>query len=182
MELKEIRTEPKELHIEWQNLRAEIFELDKACLTILQITIAISAALIGWHSSAKAPDWGMITILSPIGMLSYSYLYHKRLSMRRIEGYLRVAIGSEDYTPGRRLVFDGDGICGRTVGIIGMGAIDRTVLTPHLGSAVDDVRREITLQAARSLVQAVHGEVPLGSVNRSADQSVQQTDCSAFSS
>ena len=60
--------------------------------------------------------------------------------------------------------------------------IDRTVLTPHLGSAVDDVRREIALQAARSMVQAIYGEVPQGAVNRSADQRVQQTDSSAFSS
>lgn len=99
MEPNEPRIEPKELHIEWQNLRTEIYELDKACLTILQVTIAVSAGLIGWYSSAREPGLGMIIVLSPIWMLAYIYLYHKRLSIRRIEGYLRVVIESKDYTP-----------------------------------------------------------------------------------
>ena len=42
----------------------------------------------------------------------------------------------------------------------------KTVLTPHLGSAVDRVRREIALQAAESILQALRGEVPTGAVNR----------------
>jgi phosphonate dehydrogenase len=43
---------------------------------------------------------------------------------------------------------------------------DKTVLTPHLGSAVDRVRRDIALQAAESMLQALRGEVPAGAVNR----------------
>lgn len=42
----------------------------------------------------------------------------------------------------------------------------KTVLTPHLGSAVDRVRREIALQAAESMLQALRGEVPAGAANR----------------
>jgi len=42
----------------------------------------------------------------------------------------------------------------------------KTVLTPHLGSAVDRVRREIALQAAESMLQALRGEVPASAVNR----------------
>lgn len=42
----------------------------------------------------------------------------------------------------------------------------KAVLTPHLGSAVDRVRREIALQAAESMLQALRGEVPAGAVNR----------------
>jgi phosphonate dehydrogenase len=41
----------------------------------------------------------------------------------------------------------------------------KTVLTPHLGSAVDRVRREIALRAAESILQALRGEVPIGAVN-----------------
>lgn len=41
----------------------------------------------------------------------------------------------------------------------------KVVLTPHLGSAVDRVRREIALQAAASMLQALRGEVPAGAVN-----------------
>ena len=45
-------------------------------------------------------------------------------------------------------------------------ATDRTVLTPHLGSAVDDVRRDIALQAAASVVECLRGDVPSGAVNQ----------------
>jgi len=41
----------------------------------------------------------------------------------------------------------------------------KVVLTPHLGSAVDRVRREIALQAAESILQVLLGEVPAGALN-----------------
>jgi phosphonate dehydrogenase len=41
----------------------------------------------------------------------------------------------------------------------------RTFFTPHLGSAVDGVRREIALQAARNILQALAGERPQGAFN-----------------
>ena len=41
---------------------------------------------------------------------------------------------------------------------------DRTVFTPHLGSAVDDVRREIALSAARSIVDVLEGHEPRGAI------------------
>lgn len=44
-------------------------------------------------------------------------------------------------------------------------AAGNTVLTPHLGSAVDAVRREIAFEAARNLVQCLRGEHPVGAVN-----------------
>lgn len=44
----------------------------------------------------------------------------------------------------------------------------RTVLTPHLGSAVESVRREIELSAAKSILQALRGDVPDFSINRPA--------------
>lgn len=40
-----------------------------------------------------------------------------------------------------------------------------TVLTPHLGSAVDAVRREIAFEAARNVVQSLRGDRPSGAVN-----------------
>lgn len=42
---------------------------------------------------------------------------------------------------------------------------DRTMLTPHLGSAVDRVRLEIELSAARSMLQVLRGERPADAVN-----------------
>lgn len=41
-----------------------------------------------------------------------------------------------------------------------------TVLTPHIGSAVVEVRRQIELSAARSIIEALAGREPAGAVNR----------------
>lgn len=38
----------------------------------------------------------------------------------------------------------------------------RTLFTPHLGSAIEDVRREIVMEAATNLVRALEGDVPQG--------------------
>lgn len=43
--------------------------------------------------------------------------------------------------------------------------VTNTVLTPHLGSAVDGVRREIAFEAARNVAQYFQGERPAGAVN-----------------
>ena len=52
-----------------------------------------------------------------------------------------------------------------------LDATDRTVFTPHLGSAVDDVRRKITQAAAAHLAQFFRGETPEGAIHRSAAKS-----------
>jgi phosphonate dehydrogenase len=40
-----------------------------------------------------------------------------------------------------------------------------TVFTPHIGSGVADVRREIELSAARSIIDVLAGRIPFGAVN-----------------
>jgi phosphonate dehydrogenase len=44
--------------------------------------------------------------------------------------------------------------------------VERTVLTPHLGSAVDSVREQIELEAADSILAVLSGQTPAGAVNR----------------
>lgn len=46
-----------------------------------------------------------------------------------------------------------------------------TVFTPHIGSAVTDVRREIELSAARSILDVLAGRAPFGAVNDPGKQS-----------
>jgi phosphonate dehydrogenase len=43
---------------------------------------------------------------------------------------------------------------------------DRTVFTPHLGSAVGTVRLQIEREAAVTILEALRGEIPRGAVNR----------------
>lgn len=45
---------------------------------------------------------------------------------------------------------------------------ERTLFTPHLGSAVDEVRLQIAMEAARNIVQALSGERPQGAINTPA--------------
>ena len=42
----------------------------------------------------------------------------------------------------------------------------RTLFTPHIGSAVDNVRLAIETEAATNILQALAGEVPQGAINR----------------
>ncbi|WP_028845573.1 phosphonate dehydrogenase [Thermodesulfovibrio thiophilus] len=42
---------------------------------------------------------------------------------------------------------------------------EQTVFTPHIGSAVDSICREIAMQAARSIIQVLNGEIPDGAIN-----------------
>ena len=54
---------------------------------------------------------------------------------------------------------------------------ERTVLTPHLGSAVDNVRREIALSAAENILDVlVRGPPPRDAVNRPVGQPDTQAD------
>lgn len=43
---------------------------------------------------------------------------------------------------------------------------ERTLFSPHLGSAVDDVRLAIELEAANNILQALAGQIPSGAINR----------------
>ncbi|MFQ5995128.1 MAG: phosphonate dehydrogenase [Acidiferrobacterales bacterium] len=47
----------------------------------------------------------------------------------------------------------------------------KTLFTPHLGSAVHQVRTEIEIAAARAIIQVLHGQSPDGAVNRPATAS-----------
>jgi phosphonate dehydrogenase len=42
----------------------------------------------------------------------------------------------------------------------------QTFFTPHLGSAVDNVRREIAMEAALNILQALNGKMPQGAINQ----------------
>jgi phosphonate dehydrogenase len=44
----------------------------------------------------------------------------------------------------------------------------RTVLTPHLGSAVARVRREMEMVAARDVIAVLQGRPPANAINRAA--------------
>lgn len=44
--------------------------------------------------------------------------------------------------------------------------VEKTYFTPHIGSAVDSVRLEIAMEAARNIIQALENEIPHGAMNQ----------------
>lgn len=54
----------------------------------------------------------------------------------------------------------------RTIDARLLAARERTLFTPHLGSAVESVRRRIELDAALNIVEALRGERPHGAIGR----------------
>jgi len=76
----------------------------------------------------------------------------------RLGGYAADVFATEDWLlPGRPL-----SVPGRLL------RHPRTLFTPHLGSAVDDVRLRMSLQAARQVRQALDGQRPDHAVNQPA--------------
>lgn len=44
--------------------------------------------------------------------------------------------------------------------------VEHTLFTPHLGSAVNDIRREIAMRAAQNILQALNGKIPQDAINQ----------------
>jgi phosphonate dehydrogenase len=74
----------------------------------------------------------------------------------RLGGYAADAFEMEDWATTNRPA----AISSRLVGS------EKTVLTPHIGSAVDSVRREIAMDAARNVVQCLEGKPPESAINK----------------
>lgn len=79
------------------------------------------------------------------------------LEQGRLAGYAADVFEMEDWALNDRP---------RTISPTLLDLSDKTVFTPHLGSAVDDVRKDIALEAARNIVQVLSGEPPAGAVNQ----------------
>jgi phosphonate dehydrogenase len=80
----------------------------------------------------------------------------RALATRRLGGYAADVFEMEDLS-----------LAGRPSRIASslLAMTDRTVFTPHLGSAVDSARREIALAAARNIADALTGRRPRDTVN-----------------
>lgn len=81
----------------------------------------------------------------------------KALKSDRIAGYAADVFEMEDWARSDRP---------RSIPSELLEMTDRTLFTPHLGSAVHAVRFNIALQAARNMVDAIEGRTPAGAINR----------------
>lgn len=78
------------------------------------------------------------------------------LASGHLAGYAADVFEMEDWARGDRP---------RTISIELLQDEEQTFFTPHIGSAVDSVRRDIAMEAARNIVQALKGKRPEGAVN-----------------
>lgn len=78
------------------------------------------------------------------------------LDQGRLAGYAADVFEMEDWARPNHPPSIHPGLLART---------DRTLFTPHLGTAVDRVRLEIELSAARSILQGLRGERPADAIN-----------------
>jgi len=79
------------------------------------------------------------------------------LADERLGGYAADVFAFEDWAQADRP---------RTIPDRLLAQSDRTLFTPHLGSAVTEVRKAIEAEAATSILQALQGDRPKGAVNR----------------
>lgn len=81
------------------------------------------------------------------------------LASGRLAGYAADVFEMEEWTRADRP---------RTIPAALLDNTARTLFTPHLGSAVREVRIEIERQAAQNIIQALTGQTPAGAINRPA--------------
>ena len=85
------------------------------------------------------------------------------LEKGRLAGYAADVFEMEDWALADRP----EKVCPRFLAMA-----EKTLFTPHLGSAVDEVRLEIELEAARNLMDWLEGRPPRGAMNRPRGPSV----------
>jgi phosphonate dehydrogenase len=78
------------------------------------------------------------------------------LASGRLAGYAADVFEMEDWARADR---------SRTIPQALLDNVEQTFFTPHIGSAVDNVRREIAMEAAKNIIRALNGEKPDGAVN-----------------
>lgn len=78
------------------------------------------------------------------------------LEQRHLAGYAADVFEMEDLARGERPATVHPGLVANA---------DRTLLTPHLGTAVGKARLEVESSAARNILQALHGERPGDAIN-----------------
>lgn len=92
---------PEHLKLEWSNLRQEIFELDKACLSILQYCIVLTSGIIllftkNPNSNIKVNVDFVFVAISIIWTLFYMYTHHKRSRISTIGSYLKKFVENQN--------------------------------------------------------------------------------------
>lgn len=140
-------------------LQVTATSLDELLVTSdhLVLTVPLTTStyhLIDAHALARMRPGALLVNLSR-GSVVCERDVAAALQKGHLGGYAADVYELEDWAlPGRPHAID-DGI---------LSPRDRTLLTPHLGSAVTEVRRQIELAAATSILQALNGGVPDGAV------------------
>lgn len=112
--------------------------------------------LINTEAIAKMKD-GAFLINTCRGSVVNEYAVADALAMGKLAGYAADVFEMEDWVRHHRPC---------TIPLQLLEDREHTLFTPHLGSAVDEVRLAIEMEAATNILQVLAGEVPQGALNR----------------
>lgn len=139
------------------NAKSVPLELLLARSSVVVLTAPLTAAtrhLIGPAALRLLPD-GALLVNVGRGSVVDEHAVADALTRGRLGGYAADVFAFEDWADeGRPRTIPPD-----------LLAHDRTVFTPHLGSAVGDVRRQIEMAAAQSILEVRAGKAPSVAVN-----------------
>lgn len=131
--------------------------LDRADYVVLALPLTEATLHIIDARAITLMKPGALLINPARGSLVDEHAVADAIEAGRLAGYAADVFECEDWARSDRPA----GIDAR------LTAIDApTVFTPHIGSAVVEVRREIELSAARSIIDVLAGREPAGAVNR----------------
>lgn len=140
-----------------------------ACSSAVVVTAPLTAQtrhLLGPRALRQLPD-GALLVNVGRGSVVDEDAVADSLAAGHLGGYAADVFAFEDWSDAGRP---------RTIPP-GLLAHDRTLFTPHLGSAVHDVRREIELAAARSILDVCTGKPPAVAANRVDTCSTTDSGC-----
>lgn len=148
---------PSVIEREWSMERAglrEVLAESDFLLPLVPLT-ADTKHLIDRHAlAAMKPGAYLVNVCR--GSVVDEAAVERALKFGDLAGYAADVFEMEDWARGDRPRSISPGL---------LALADRTLFTPHLGSAVDSVRREIALEAARNILEALAGRRPQGAVN-----------------
>ncbi len=108
------------------------------------------------ESTIRMMKQGSFLINACRGSIVDEHAVVEALAVRKLAGYAADVFEMEDWARDDRPLIVPDGL---------LHDRQRTFFTPHLGSAVERVRLEIAMEAARNVIQALSGERPRGAIN-----------------
>ncbi|NEQ53266.1 MAG: hydroxyacid dehydrogenase [Leptolyngbya sp. SIO3F4] len=147
---------PADLEAQWQIESVEFLELlQTSDYVVLMVPLQPSTLHLVDQDAISSMKRGSLLINPCRGSVVDETAVADAITSGHLAGYAADVFEMEDWARSDRP---------RTIDSRLLQNRERTFFTPHIGSAIEDVRRDIAMEAAVNLVQALQGKTPQGSV------------------